>query len=101
MNCYTFPAFFTSRNSSIDVCQIEFDNEKSGQNIVFTVSVKKYCISSQNDSNILHIQHFMFVIGHTKTFLFSLLVFLNLLKCYILSKCGPFKYTICVYDLCT
>ena len=47
MNCYTFPAFFTSENSSINPCQIEFDNEKFDQNVVFTVSVKKYYISCQ------------------------------------------------------
>ena len=35
---------------------------------VFTVSVKKYYISSQNDSNIVHIQDFMFGVGRTKTF---------------------------------
>ena len=68
MNYITFPAFFTSRNSSIDVCQIKFDNEKSGQNFVFTVSVKKYYISFQNDSNIVHIQHFMFGVVPTKMF---------------------------------
>ena len=68
MNCITFPAFFTSRNSSIDTCQINFDNEKFDQNIIFTVSLKKYYISSQNDSNIVQIQHFMFGVVPTKMF---------------------------------
>ena len=68
MNCITFLAFFTSRNSPIDICQINFDNEKFDQNIIFTVSLKKYYISSQNDSNIVHIQDFMFGVGPTKTF---------------------------------
>ena len=68
MNCITFLAFFTSRNSSIDICQINFDNEKFDQNIIFTVSLKKYYISFQNDSNIVHIQDFMFGVVPTKTF---------------------------------
>ena len=61
IKCFSYTAimlflyeFFTSRNSSIDIwlCQIDFDNEKFDQNIVFNVSLKKYYISCQNDPNV-------------------------------------------------